>query len=133
MIQSDGYALPIQKQFIEILTKCIKTVNSEGFSGFVLNFRDPEYSAETGGYHPVEVAINKHGQILYITDFAYFGLPPMAELCKEIDFDFEQGVFQQNHGIYPIDSGRELFRIWQSNFIFYFNSDVFDVSVNTYV
>jgi hypothetical protein len=59
---------PKLKNLLEQLTK--------DFDGgdITVNFRDPTYSAEFGGYHPVEIRISAKGEIEYITDFAYVGL-----------------------------------------------------------
>jgi len=133
MIKSNGYALPINKRLIEVLNQCISSTNTDNFNGIVLNFRDPNYSAESGGYHPVEVAIDKNGKIHYITDFAYFGLPPMVELEKELDFDFASGIFQQCGRVYPIEQSDELFAVWQVNFVDYIKADVFKVTLCTYM
>jgi len=133
MIQSDGYVLPINKQLTEIINHCISTANTDDFNGMVLNFRDPDYSAESGGYHPVEVAIDQSGQIHYITDFAYFGASPMAELDKELDFDFASGIFQQRGRVYPIEQAGELFAVWQINFVDYYKAKIFDISVCSFM
>ena len=89
-------------------------------------FKDKSYSSEKGGFHPVEISINSKGYILYITDFAYRGIPPMAELCKELDFDISMKVFQMNDDCYPIEQSRSIFRIWQDNFCAYYKMGVFD-------
>ena len=89
------------------------------------------YSAEHGGYHPVEIAINSAGEIQYITDFAYVGDGYFAELAKEIDFDFSLGIFQHFGRDYPIRQGAELFQIWQENFCSYYDSGVFQVTVQS--
>ncbi len=90
-----------------------------------MNFRDPNYSAETGGFHPVEIALNAEGHLLYITDFAYVSDGYFAELCKALDFDFSMGVFQHMGREYPLQVGAELFAIWQQNFCEYVSWGVF--------
>ena len=95
----------------------IETSNVDTSDGVILNFRDPDYSAESGGYHPVEICVNAQGRIQYITDFAYYGQGPYAELGKELDFDFGYGVFQQMGREFPIRDGANLFKIWQSQFL----------------
>ena len=88
-------ALPVSQRFTKALTAELGDV-SVSTSAITLNFRDPSYSAETGGFHPVEVRLERRGDafdIIYITDFAYIGIGPFAELVKELDFDFQSGVF----------------------------------------
>ncbi|MFT5813661.1 MAG: hypothetical protein ACI9VT_001414 [Psychroserpens sp.] len=43
----------------------------------------------------------------------------MAELAKELDWDFDAGVFQNLHGIYTIEQAIEMFHIWKTNFVYY--------------
>ena len=107
----------------------LQKLNSEPDSDVILNFRDPNYSAETGGFHPVEVMLRATGEIAYITDFAYVGIAPYAELNKEIDFDFSLGFFGHMGRDSPIEAGMELFQIWQDNFVSYYEMGVFQVSI----
>ncbi|MBF0623123.1 MAG: high-affinity branched-chain amino acid ABC transporter permease LivM [Magnetococcales bacterium] len=46
----------------------------------VLNFRDPTYQDGNGGYHPVEICIDKSSNIQYITDFCLVGLAGLLDL-----------------------------------------------------
>lgn len=113
------YPLPVSDELIELFNKV--TGNRKNCT---ISFKDPSYSAETGGYHPIEVMI-QDGSIKYITDFAYVGSPPFEELAKEIDFDFGYKVFQHMGREYPIAQGRQLYKMWESNFISYFESGVY--------
>lgn len=123
-------ALPLSPALIALLKAEISKANLPAGDGLILNFRDPNYSVETGGFHPVEIAINGEGKLLYITDFAYVGDGYCAELAKELDFDFSYGLFQQFGRDYPIREGAELFQLWQENFCLYYQSGVFQVSVS---
>lgn len=127
-IQINDYPLAISQQLVGILISEIEKNEVDGSEGVILNFRDPDYGAESGGYHPVEIAINEQGRIQYITDFAYVGMGPYAELEKELDFDFGYGLFQQMGREYPITQGAELFTLWQSNFCDYYQRQVYEVS-----
>jgi hypothetical protein len=54
----------------------------------------------------------------------------MAELAKDLDFDFQAGIFQNLFGTYPIEQAIEMFQIWESNFVFYTTiSKVFSINV----
>jgi len=128
-IQHKGYPVKISQQLVAIISQEIEASNVDTSDGVILNFRDPDYSAESGGYHPVEICVNAEGRIQYITDFAYFGQGPYAELDKELDFDFSYGRFQQMGREYPIKQGASLFKIWQSNFCSYYRSQVFSITV----
>ena len=131
-VQPSGYTLPIKKKLIEILSKEISQSDIIPFNDTVINFRDPDYSPVNGGFHPVEILIDRKGIIQYITDFAYFGTGDMAELDKEIDFVLSSGIFQHMGGVYPLEQGLELFEMWQNNFCFYYDMGVFAVSVECY-
>lgn len=81
-IQATGYPLSISKKLVNLLQQELDKSDTDVSAGVTLNFRDPDYSAESGGYHPVEIAVDGEGRILYITDFAYFGIGPFAELDR---------------------------------------------------
>ena len=129
-IKTGIYPVAISKRFISILEQEIAQSSVDLSSGVITNFRDHDYGAETGGYHPVEIGISEKGVIRYITDFSFVGQQPFAELAKELDFDFENQVFQQMGRDYPIKQGKGLFRTWQSNFCTYHESGVYQVSVS---
>ena len=57
------------------------------------------------------------------------GWGDLAELVKELDFDFSLGLLQQAGREFPIPRGRELFRLWPSNVVGYYQSGVYAVSV----
>jgi len=124
-VQSEGYALPIQKALVDILEKELSTLESITGDFVIINFKDPSYSNETGGFHPVEVMLNAAGEIQYITDFVYTGV----DLVKELDFAFSAGVLEQMGMVYPIEQAWELFPIWQENFCIYYSNHVFNVSI----
>lgn len=52
------------------------------------------------------------------------------ELEKEIDFSWsQQYVFLAHVGDLPVNTGRELFELWQSNFIQYQAMNVYTITV----
>lgn len=91
-------ALPVSNKLLALLSQyCHASMESTQSTSYTLSihFRDKSYSAEEGGYHPVEIGLNivsgKTVDILYITDFAYMGnYYPELERC--IDFDFGNQV-----------------------------------------
>jgi len=131
-IIAKGYALPIEKALIKILETELKTTEQSEPMTKILNFRDPTYSATEGGYHPVEIMLNEKGVIQYITDFAYVGSGDMAELSKELDFDFANGLLEQFGRCYPIEDAWELFPVFVQNFCAYYHSAVYDVEISQY-
>ncbi|MCC2606809.1 DUF2787 family protein [Planctobacterium marinum] len=120
-IQYDGLAWPVSKRLADAITELLTQHEVTGDS-VTINFRDPNYSAEEGGFHPVEIRLEQRGDdwhFCYITDFTYVGIGPYAELAKDLDFDFQAGIFQTLFGVFPIEQGREMYQIWEGNFLHY--------------
>ena len=125
----------ISSQLLEILNIKIQKAGeeTEQLEDIIFSFRSEDYSSELGGYHPVEIRLIKtNGQWCfdYITDFAYVGCGQDAELAKEIDFDFTNGIgFHLYSGDDDIKQFTELYKIWEMNFISYFESGVFKTKI----
>lgn len=128
-IEKQAFPFPLSDAFLAILADEIDKAQIPPGTGMTLSFRDPGYSPETGGFHPVEICIDPRGRIQYVTDFAYVGRPPFAELTKEIDFDISLGLFQHFGREFPIHTGRDLFALWQGNFVSYHQMGVYTVTV----
>jgi len=102
-------------------------------SHITINYRDSEYSCKGGGYHPVEIGlqkdtINERWSILYITDFSYYGYP-YAKLITNLDFNFSLETFSAVYCSSRLitDQGtKEVFQLWEYNFICYLGSGAFD-------
>ncbi len=123
-IHSEGLALPVTHMFTNAITVML---NEKGISGnsVTINFRDPTYSAESGGFHPVEIRLERQNNtwhLCYITGFAYVGSGPYAELAKDLDFDFQAGVFQNLFGVFPIEQATDMYQIWEGNFLHYWQA-----------
>jgi hypothetical protein len=119
----------LDPEFVTIMNNQLKDTSLDASEIVALNFRDPTYSAENGGFHPVEIHVGANGEILSITDFAYFGMPPMVELGIELDWSFEQNSFRQFDTFYDLECGRGLLGLYTKNFVSYFKSDVYQVEV----
>ncbi|WP_210473328.1 DUF2787 domain-containing protein [Vibrio crassostreae] len=99
----------------------------------VFNFRDKSYSADEGGFHPVEMAICQTStgewSIEYITDFAYMG-SYYPELERNLDFDFRVGqFFVAYQGWLPMQGSRdakELYQLWEISFLAYVDMDSYN-------
>ena len=114
----------------EMPKKLIEIIEAHAIpGGCVINFKDTNYSPVLGGFHPVEIMVDKHGEVRYITDFAFVGLPPHEELVKELDFDFLCQRFTQMSRDYPIEVGHQLFGFFCDNFCSYYEAGVFEVKV----
>ena len=95
-IHSEGLALPVTHKFTNAITVML---NEKGISGnsVTINFRDPTYSAESGGFHPVEIRLERQNNtwhLCYITDFVYVGSGPCAELAKTSTLISKQAYFK---------------------------------------
>lgn len=132
-INTDNLCLPVSQQLTTYLEQLI--TDHQNHQAITVNFRDPSYSADAGGFHPVEIRLKKdqsQWRISYITDFCYVGSSYMAELAKDLDFDFGCGVFQNLVGTYSLEHATEIYQIWEQNFLAYCSDlNVFEVEINT--
>lgn len=128
VVRTHNKPWPLDQGLIDIINYHLDDLKPPRGYCCVLNFNDPTYCPERGGYHPVEIGLNADGTVSYITDFSYVGCPPYAELVKEIDFDFWHGLFQHFGHEHLIEQGRDLFQLWQANFISYYRSGVYTVT-----
>lgn len=133
-------ALPISPEFYKVIRQQVHLANIlPEAESVTIHFRDTSYTAETGGFHPVEISMLKGNQgkwcISYITDFAYYGLD-YSELERDIDFDLGNNMaFAFGIGWQNINSSGfvELYQAWEDNFLAYIKMEAFDeikVSVN---
>lgn len=133
-----NYSVPVSPELTQLLVDATETHlrargKDRGINAVTINFRDPDYSAEAGGYHPVEIRIEiseDKGVLSYITDFCYVGQGWCSELAKELDFDFESGDFYA-FGLPRQDLANcaEYYALWQDNFLTYSRMGVFDITV----
>lgn len=134
IIHQEGYHLPVNQKLIDLLYKEAERISpiKQQWKAASFIFRDSSYNAETGGYHPVEIRlIRKEEQWYfdYVTDFAYIGRV-YPELEKEIDFSWsQQYAFYAGLGDLGHKAGCELFELWQTNFIQYYDMDVYTVQI----
>ncbi|MDX7730765.1 DUF2787 family protein [Aeromonas caviae] len=132
----DGFALPVTPALLALLSQEAERTDLDlgRCTQLTFNFRNPGYSAEQGGVHPVELRLIRglHGWVFdYITDFSYQGLGQDAELGKELDFNLScDEHYLQGWGPLPSVEARELFALWQSNFIAYGQLGYFTVIVS---
>ena len=111
----------------------------KGCESITINFRDTTYSAELGGYYPVEIMLLKQNeglyQIQYLTDFAYMG-NVYPELERNVDFDIANGqAFIAPIGWYQDndESIKEFYLIWEINFLAYVEMDMFtEIKITDY-
>ena len=122
----------LDPDFVSVVNNILESSpDTSSNSGVIINFRDVTYSADKGGYHPAELSISPLGKLLYLTDFAYFGVPPLVELGIELDWNFEQDSFRQYDSFYDLECGRSLLGLYTRNFAAYYHSGVYQVEVTT--
>ena len=135
-INTEGSPFKISSRLITVLEKSLKDNlhDLEKTEQLVFVFKDEDYSAENGGFHPVEIRLVKEGSdwiFDYITDFCFVGNGYDADLVKEIDFDFTNGYgFHLYSGECELKKLSELYKIWEGNFISYVAMDVFTVKIS---
>lgn len=131
IIKKETTAFDLGSGLLALLQRELKKSEKTAKGPVIFNFRDPSYSYEAGGYRPVEIRINERGEVGYITEFTYFGIPPFVELGKSSDFDFSTRIFQNEYRAYPItEHGVEpYYRLWEQNFCSYVAMGVFEVQV----
>ena len=132
----DGISLPVSQALLILLSQEAERTDLDLNRCTQLTFhvRNPGYSAEQGGIHPVEIRLVRgldDWLFDYVTDFSYQGLGQDAELCKELDFNFLDGEHcMQGWGPLQLAEARELFTLWQRNFIAYCGLECFSVTVS---
>lgn len=132
IIQS-GLRLPINRALVTLLLHEIQQSPppKSTSNAIILNFRDPGYSPECGGFHPVEIRLFRPDNIWYydyITDFAYMGVI-YPELEKEFDVCWPQGyLYHVTLGNVDERAGALFFTLWQQNFIEYYKMGCYTVS-----
>lgn len=132
-IHTNTLPWPISSKLTSLLEEEIRNSSITTANGVVIIFRDPKWTPQAGGYHTVEIAVSSDGKIQYVTDFGYFGAEPYIEIGKEIDWEFSPPGFFQHFGQeFPLMEGKELFLIWQSNFLHYFSMGVYTVTVASF-
>lgn len=116
-IRTDKLPWPLDPRLVDILERDLARAGIR--DDVTITYRDNDYTAEGGGFHPVEFALRRDGTLLYATDFCYVGMAPMCDLCKCLDFDFSLDIFRNFDMEHPIAEGQEVFQLFQSNFIAY--------------
>ena len=136
IFNQDGISLPVSQALLILLHQEAERTNLDlvRCTQLTFHFRNPGYSAEQGGVHPVEIRLVRgldDWLFDYVTDFSYQGLGQDAELCKELDFNFPAGEHvMQGWGPLGLAEARELFALWQRNFIAYCGLECFSVTVS---
>lgn len=120
------------------LTKTAVTITTQ--NSLTFNFRDIGYSASSGGYHPVEIRVERvtskersdYWKVIYITDFSFQGAP-YPELVKEIDICFTSNrVYSFFIGVLSHLKGQALLTLFMNNFIDYYASEVYEVTITEF-
>ncbi|OAT32776.1 hypothetical protein M975_1213 [Buttiauxella brennerae ATCC 51605] len=134
VIQPAGFLLPVSLHLFELLMTEAGDIpaHKRHIPAVTLNFRDPDYSVERGGYHPVEIRLVHQEDewcLDYATDFGYVGTV-YPELEKIIDISWSQGyVWHCRTGDMSQRDARELYKLWERNFLSYHACGVYTTHV----
>lgn len=134
VLKQAGLSLPVTKRFQQNIAEILEKQSlSQSTCAVVINFRDPDYSAESGGFHPVEMRFIRQDNewyFDYITDFSYMGRV-YPELEKEMDFCWSgHYVFHYLAGDISLATERkDLWSLWEGNFMEYLTMGVYRVTV----
>ncbi|CAH0526261.1 DUF2787 domain-containing protein [Vibrio hippocampi] len=125
-------ALRVSDKLLNALITTVSNKNISEARTVTVNFRDTSYTADTGGFHPVEICFTKvngnHCHLLYITDFSFSG-GHYPELARDLDFDIGNNAFFARYsGWQCLDSDdvREMYTLWERNFLAYLDMGSFD-------
>lgn len=131
LMYGEKLGLPVSDTLRQLINDEVnKHQISDSATAITLTYHDSSYSIEKGGFHPVEIRLERKGDywyLSYLTDFSYASSYP--ELEKDIDFDVTHGVaFIRVIGelVLSHPDVQELFKIYQANFINYVEMNVFD-------
>lgn len=75
-IKHEGVALPLSPMFALYIADLIAPYEKD--EAVVLNFRDPNYSADDGGYHPVEIRLENEGDCWHFVTLPTFVMSAVA-------------------------------------------------------
>ncbi|WP_194164252.1 DUF2787 family protein [Agarivorans sp. B2Z047] len=132
MMSFSSNALATSKTFHQALEALIlQSKVPQDRNHHTLNVKDRSYTPQDGGYHPVEIRIERINQkwtICYITEFAYIG-GDYPELAIELDFNIEHNYFEQMFSTptcLDTPSVRSFYTLWESNFLSYLEQGAFD-------
>ena len=125
--------LPLPEHFYEVLERQLAALNNPNLNSVTFNYRDPDYNAESGGYHPVEFNLYRQDDCWYLnyfTDFAYCG-GPFPELEKEMEVLFqEKQVYNSFFGRCYLEHADSLLRLLLENFCNYVEMEVYQVQIS---
>ena len=131
--KEQGFAVPVKLHSLLNFELAKVEMPDPNFCALTFNFRAPDYTADQGGFHPVELRLEKHNglwEFIYITDFSYQG-SPYPELVKEIDVCFEtKQVFSLFGGLLSQSNGKELIKLFISNFIEYHSMNAYQTKIS---
>ncbi len=125
-------ALPISQALLDTLNNVLNKHTGLVEGHHIIHFSNKHYTAEHGGYQPVEIALAKDIHNLYsilcITDFSFNGYP-YPTLERDIEFDFTHAtVFTRYSGLKSMTAPNidKLYTLWESKFIVNFAKGVYN-------
>jgi len=99
-----GLPLPVSLKLAVCLTELLNTHKPtwQQARAVTMNFRDPSYGPESGGFHPVEIRLQRRGK---------------------------EGLVAHVH-IVPLSELHEFYELWESNFLSYLSLGVYTLTLS---
>jgi hypothetical protein len=112
----------LDPDFVHLINNILQESTIDVSGGVILNFHVSEQSKN----HPVEISIDRRGNLRYFILFANSGIPPTAELV----WNFSENRFSQfGEGGNHLETGRALFQLYCRNLASLANCGVHEVSI----
>lgn len=124
-ISTSGLPWPLSDKLVAILEEEMERFGIATSVGAILTFRGHDHA---DGLHTVEIAVGPGGRIEYVSALSCSDGRSHSGPVRELDFDFSLGVFQRQDVRQPLVQVREIFRLWQENFLKHHGRGAYTVS-----
>jgi hypothetical protein len=111
----------LDSQFVQIINDILQESTVDVSGGVILNFHVPAQSKN----HPVEISIDRRGNLRHFILFANSGIPPVAELVWDLNCD----RFSQLGRDFDLECGRSMLGLYTRNFCAYLENGAYEVTV----
>ena len=123
--------LPVDIPY-ELLTLCQHHIDinkvSPNSDAYVY-FNDPNFTAQRGGYLPVDIDFDKDGHLNSIVVYEYINHDPIPDLVERFDFNFDWGCLMYRGQTSTLEYMAVEFLIWQTRFLRLVQRGVYEITV----
>ena len=113
----------LDPDFVHLINDILQKSTADVSSEVILSFHVPAQSKQ----HPLEISIDRQGNLKYFIVFANSGIPPEAELI----WDFSASRFSQLGSVGDLETGRALLQLYCRNTAGLSNSGAYDASITS--